>query len=132
MLKRGKEVIETSVKEVFKPIIAPLQEMADRTLTQPNIVKGEFPSIKQELPAEEEEEAPAMRGEDDLMSFHSTSENTFPTLTTSSSILQKKSDNLSKYLKILSDNQNNNPTQTNRLVSLYSFRLQSLKPFFGR
>ena len=45
MLKRGKEEIETSMNEVFKPIIAPLQEMADRTPVQSNIVKEELPSI---------------------------------------------------------------------------------------
>ena len=131
MLKQGKEAIETSMKEVFKPIITPLQEMADRTSAQPNSVKEESSSIKQELPAEEkeelfsiqqelpaeeEEEASTMREEDDLMSFHSTSENTFPIFTTSSPILQKKSDNLSNYLKMLSKN------QTSTLDTVYGVR----------
>ena len=120
MLKQGKEAIETSMKEVFKPIITPLQEMADRASSQPNSVEEESSSIKQELPVEEEEElssiqqelpaeekeeASTMRGEDDLMSFHSTSKNAFPIFTTSSPILQKKSDNLSNYRKMLSKNQ---------------------------
>ena len=79
MLKRGKEAIETSMKEVFKPIITPLQEMADRTPAQPNTVKEEVPSIKQELPVEdEEEEASTMRGDDDLMSFQSAASIRFP------------------------------------------------------
>ena len=130
MLKQGKEAIKTSMKEVFKPIITPLQEMADRT-AQPNGVTEESSSIKQELPAEEEEElstiqqelpaeeeeeASTMRGENDLMSFHSTSENTFPIFTTSSPILQKKSDNLSNYLKMLSKN------QTSTLDTVYGVR----------
>ena len=106
MLKRGKEAIETSMKEVFKPIITPLQEIADRTHAQPNMVKEEVPSIKQELSIEdEEEEASTMRGEDDSMSFQSTSEHTIPTFTTNSPIVHKETDNLSKYLKMLSNNQ---------------------------
>ena len=116
MLKRGNEVIETSMKEV-KPIITPLQEMADRTTAQPNTVKEEVPSIKQELPVEdEEEEASAMRGEDDLMSFRSVNEHTIPTFTTSSSIVHKETDNLSKYLKMLLTN------QTSTLDTVYGVR----------
>ena len=69
MLKRGKEAIGTSIKEVFKPIITPLQEMADRTSAQPNSVIEESPSVKQELPAEEKEEAFTMGGEDDFSDF---------------------------------------------------------------
>ena len=65
MLNRGKEAIETSMKEVFKPIITSLQEMADRTPAQSNTVKGEVPSTKQELPVEDEgQEASKMREED--------------------------------------------------------------------
>ena len=117
MLKWGKEAIETSMKEVFKQIITPLQEMADRMPAQPNTVKKEVPSIKQELPVEdEEEEASTMRGEDDLMSFQSASEHTIPTYTTSSPIVHKETDNLFKYLKILSNN------QTSTLNTVYGVR----------
>ena len=117
MLKRCKEAIETSMKEVFKPIITPLLEMADRTLAQPNTVKEEVPSIKQELPVEdEEEEASTMRGEDDLMSFQSVGDHTIPTFTTSSPTVHKETDNLSKYLKMLLNN------QTSTLDTVYGVR----------
>ena len=144
-IKSSKRVMRSErSKEVFKPIITPLQEMANRTSAQPNSVKEESPSIKQELPAEEEklssikqelpaeeeelssikkelsaeekEEVSTMRGEEDLISFHSTSENTFPTFMKSSPILQKKSDNLSNYLKMLSKN------QTSTLDTIYGVR----------
>ena len=46
MLKRGIETIETSMNEVFKPIITPSQEMADHTPASPNGVKEELPSSK--------------------------------------------------------------------------------------
>ena len=117
MLKRGKEAIETSMKEVFKPIITPFQEMADRTPAQPNTRKEEVPSIKQELSVEdEEEEASTMTGEDDLISFQSASEHTNPSFTTSSPIVHKETDNLSKYLKMLSSN------QTSTLDTVYGMR----------
>ena len=116
MLKRGKEAIETSMKEIFKPIITPLQEMADRTPAQPNTVKEEVPSIKQELPLEDDEQASTMRGEDDLMSFQSVSDHTIPTFTTSSPIVHKETDNLSKYVKMLSNN------QTSTLDTVYGVR----------
>ena len=75
--------------------------MADRTPAQPNTVKEEVPSIKQELPVEdEEEEASTMRGEDDSMSFQSVSDHTIPSFMTSSPIVHKETDNLSKYLKM--------------------------------
>ena len=111
--------------------------MADRTSAQPNRVKEESFSIKQELPAEEEEElssiqqelpaeeeeelssiqqelpaeeASTMRREDDLMSY--LREYHIP----SSPSLQKKSDKLSNYLKILSKN------QTSTLDTVYGVR----------
>ena len=99
MLKRGKEAIETSMKEVFEPIVITLQEMTNRTPAQSITMKEEVPSIKQELPVEDQEEdASTMRREDDLMSFQSISEHTIPTFTTSSPIVHKETDNLSKYV----------------------------------
>ena len=91
--------------------------MTDRTPAQPNTVKEEVPSIKQESPVEDvEEEASTMRGDDDLMSFQSASEHTIPTFTTSSPIVPKETDNLSKYLKRLSNN------QTSTLDTVYGVR----------
>ena len=105
------------MKEVFKPIITPLQEMADRTPAQPNTVKEKVPNIKQEIPVEDgEEKASTMRGEDDLMSFQSASEHTIPTFTTSSPIVHKETDNLSNYLEMLSNN------QTSTLDTVYGMR----------
>ena len=91
--------------------------MADRTLAQSNMVKEEVPSIKQELPVEDEEKkASTMRGEDDLMSVHSASEHTIPTFTTSSPFTHKTTDNLSKYLRMLSNN------HTSTLDTVYGVR----------
>ena len=94
--------------------------MADRTLAQLNIVKEELPSIKQESPSEENEKPSTMRVKDNLMSFQSRSENTLSTFTTSSPIVRKKTDTLSKYLKILLNNQTSNFDTVCEVLSLTS------------